>query len=285
MWYLVTASMIWGLSFGLIKNQLAGLPPAWAAMIRLAVAAAVFLPFARRVRIRTGAALFLIGALQFGLMYLAYMRSFLFLQGHEVALFTVLTPLYVAAIHDLRRRRFNGVNQFSALLAVFAAAVILWQGAAPVPLAGFCLVQLSNLCFAVGQIAYRETFAGADAPPEEHRVFFWLYLGGATVLAPFSFLELTRGSIALDGMQTAALIYLGVVASGVGFFLWNAGTRRVSAGVLAVMNNLKIPAGVLMALTVFGESVDAAPLLAGIVLLGAALVPVCRRGASATADS
>ncbi len=225
----------------------------------------------------------MIGMLQFGLMYLAYMRSFLYLQGHEVALFTVMTPLYVAAIHDFRQRRFNGANQFSALLAVFAAAVILWQGAAPAPLAGFLLVQLSNLCFAAGQIAYRETFAGADAPPEEHRVFFWLYLGGATVLAPCAFLELTRGPFALNGMQTAALIYLGVVASGAGFFLWNAGARRVSAGVLAVMNNLKIPAGVLMAITVFGESVDAVPLLAGIVLFGAALVPVCRRGGTAAA--
>lgn len=275
--------MIWGLSFGLIKSLLGGVPPAWAAMIRMAVAAAVFLPFARRVPIRTGAKLFLIGMLQFGLMYLAYMRSFLYLQGHEVALFTVLTPLYVAAIHDLLRRRFNVANQMSALLAVFAATMILWQGAAPVPLAGFFLVQLSNLCFAAGQIAYREAFAGADAPPEEHRVFFWLYLGGATVLAPCAFLELARGQLALNGMQTAALVYLGLVASGAGFFLWNAGARRVPAGVLAVMNNLKIPVGVLMALTFFGEPADAVPLLAGIVLFGAALVPVCRRGGTAAA--
>lgn len=272
------------MSFGLIKNLLAGVPPSWAAMIRLVIAAAVFLPFVRRVRIRTGALLFLIGMLQFGLMYLAYMRSFLFLHAHEVVLFTVLTPLYVAAIHDLLHRKFNGVNQLCALLAVFAAAMILWQGHTRISLAGFLLVQVSNLCFAFGQIAYRETFAKACDPPEERRVFFWLYLGGAAVLAPCACFELTQGTFTLSSMQVAVLVYLGVVASGAGFFLWNAGARRVSAGALAVMNNLKIPLGFLISLLVFGETVKIWTLLAGIVLLGAALVPVCR-GSAAAADA
>ena len=41
--------------------------------------------------------------------------------------------------------------------------------------------------------------------------------------------------------QGAVLVYLGIVASGIGFFLWNAGARRSAPGVLAVGNNLKIP--------------------------------------------
>ncbi|MDD4024824.1 MAG: EamA family transporter [Kiritimatiellae bacterium] len=277
MWYLVIASLIWGLSFGLIKNLLAGLPPAWLGMVRMAVAAAVFLPFLRRVRFRSGLALFLIGMLQFGVMYLAYMRSFVYLKAHEVALYTVVTPLYVSALNDLWRRRFNGVNQLCALLAVAAAALILRGGLQRAPLVGFLLVQMSNLCFAAGQLAYREYLARwLGDKPADRTLFAWLYCGGFAGLAPFAFSECLRYDFTMTPLQIAVVLYLGAVASGAGFFLWNAGARRVSAGVLAVMNNMKIPAGVLVSLSLFGESVDALPLLAGIVLFSAALVPVCR---------
>ena len=68
MFLLVVASLIWSLSFGLIGNLLAGLPPAWLAAVRLAIAALLFLPFAARVPVRTGVALAAVGAHQFGLM-------------------------------------------------------------------------------------------------------------------------------------------------------------------------------------------------------------------------
>jgi drug/metabolite transporter (DMT)-like permease len=286
-WYLIIASLIWGLSFGLIKNMLAGLPPAWLGMVRMAVAAVVFLPLLQRVRFRTGLALFLIGMLQFGVMYLAYMRSFVYLKAHEVALFTVVTPLYVSALDDLWRRRFTGINQLCALLAVVAAALILRGGVQRAPFTGFILVQASNLCFAVGQLAYRECLAlwPDDNKPVDRALFAWLYCGAFVGLVPFALSECLRYDFTITPLQIAVVLYLGAVASGAGFFLWNAGARRVSAGVLAVMNNVKIPVGVLVSLTVFGESVDLLPLLSGTVLLIAALVPVCRSAACAAADA
>ncbi|MEI7900313.1 MAG: EamA family transporter, partial [bacterium] len=145
MLYLLTASVIWSFSFGLIGNLLTGLPPAWLAALRLAVAAAVFLPFARRVPFKTGVALFGIGMVQFGLMSLAYMHSFRYLKSHEVALFTVMTPVYVAVINDLFSQKFHGANLLAALLAVGGAGVILWKGvASEAPLIGFLLVEASN---------------------------------------------------------------------------------------------------------------------------------------------
>jgi len=69
------------------------------------------------------------------------------------------------------------------------------------------------------------------------------------------------------------LLYLGVAVSGLSYFLWNAGARRVSSGVLAVMNNIKIPLGMLVSLTCFGEPVQHASLLAGGTLILAALLP------------
>ncbi len=276
---LFVASVIWSFSFGLIGNRLAGLPPAWLAAVRLAVAAAVFLPFARRVPLKTGAALFGIGMVQFGLMSLAYMASFNYLQSHEVALFTVMTPVYVAVVNDLLRRSFNGGNLAAALLSVCGAGVILWRGgASEVPLTGFLLVEVSNLCFALGQLAYREAVSAAKCPVADRHVFFWLYLGGLAALLPFGAWDAVRFAPRLSAGQAGAVLYLGVLVSGLSYFLWNSGARRVTPGVLAVMNNVKIPLGMLVSLFVFRESVNAASLLAGGLLVLAALaLPAFRK--------
>ena len=74
--------------------------------------------------------------------------------------------------------------------------------------------------------------------------------------------------------QWAILVYLGIVASGICFFLWNRGARLVSAGQLAVMNNLKIPLAVAVSLFVFREPANVYTFLAGALLVGVALLPV-----------
>lgn len=278
MLYLLIASVIWSFSFGLIGNQLAGLPPAWLAALRLTVAAVVFLPFARRVPLKTGAALFGIGMVQFGLMSLAYMSSFRYLKSHEVALFTVMTPVYVAVLNDLLSRKFHGANLLAALLAVGGAGVILWKGiTSEAPLIGFLLVEASNLCFALGQLAYRNVAGRIKQPHADLHVFFWLYLGGLTCLAPLGLHDALTLAPHLTSSQALALLYLGVMVSGLSYFLWNSGARRVPAGVLAVMNNLKIPLGVAVSLLIFHEAVNLTCLLAGIVLICAALIPVLRK--------
>ena len=271
MYYLLLASLIWSVSFGLVGNVLAGLPPAGLAMIRLAVAAAVFLPFVRLSSLRVNAALLGIGAVQFGVMSLAYMYSFRYLKSHEVALFTVMTPVYVAVISDCFQRRFRGINLCAALVAVAGAGVILWQGGAPgMSLTGFLLIELSNLCFALGQILYREVFARSAQPLADHERFFWLYLGGLVAVLPLGLREV--GFVAaMTSEQWLALAYLAIVVSGLSYFFWNSGARKVTAGMLAVMNNLKIPFGVLASLLIFREHVNLAGFAAGMVLMAVAL--------------
>jgi len=75
----------------------------------------------------------------------------------------------------------------------------------------------------------------------------------------------------LTGLQWAVLGYLGVLASGICFFLWNIEAAKVAAAMLAVMNNLKIPLAVASSLAFFGESADPARLLGGGALIAIAL--------------
>ena len=124
---LLLASLIWACSFGLIKRHLAGVDPAWVTAARLGLAALVFLPFARPrlLGLRGAAALAGIGALQFGVMYVLYLESFRHLRAHEVALFTLTTPLLVTLLADLLERRLRPWALAAALLAIAGAALLV----------------------------------------------------------------------------------------------------------------------------------------------------------------
>lgn len=270
---LLLVSLIWAFSFGLIKGGLTGLPAASVAFIRLAVALAVFAPFLRlrTLRASDAARLMLTGAVQYGLMYVAYMYAFAYLKAYEVALFTVFTPIYVAVIHDLFERRINPAAVAAVMLAVGGGIVIEYQQlSSPELWKGFLLMQGANLCFAFGQIFYRRTMANLQEKQSDLRVFGLLYLGAA-LTAALAATATPWISLTITAKQAGILLYLGVVASGLGFFLWNIGARRVSTGTLAVFNNLKIPLGILVSVLCFGETADWPRLLCGSTLMILAL--------------
>jgi drug/metabolite transporter (DMT)-like permease len=274
MTHLILVSIAWAFSFGLIGKYLAGLNSSFVAWARLAISLVVFLPFLRRSRLPRGLAarLALVGGLQYGLMYLLYIESYQYLAPHQVAIFTIFTPLFVTLIHDAERRRFNPVFLGASAAAVLGAGVINYRsGVWEEFLAGFCILQVANLCFAYGQVRYRSLMADAPAELRNRDVFAWLYAGAAGVATAAALWRVEWGGIALTGTQAGVLLYLGLVPSGLCFFLWNVGARRVNAGTLAVMNNLKIPLAVAVSLLVFREDADLLRLAAGGTAIFAAL--------------
>ena len=72
--------------------------------------------------------------------------------------------------------------------------------------------------------------------------------------------------------QFLILLYLGTIASGLAFFLWNAGARRVDTGALSIFNNLKIPLAIAVSLLVFHEKTNIPRLLLGGGIVLAALI-------------
>jgi drug/metabolite transporter (DMT)-like permease len=266
MWQLVVVSLVWAFSPGLIKTRLTGLggiDSSFIATARLALALVVFLPFIR-VRGLTRSTLFqlvVIGALQFGVMYLCYNEAFRYLNAYEVLLCTITTPLFVTLLNDALDRKLRLTALAAALLAAVGAAVAKRPDAAlRVQLLGFTLMQVSNLAFAGGQVWYQRMRARQPAL-RDRDVFAWLYLG-ATMLAAVV-LVARDVTITLHASQLLTLAYLGVIASGLGFFLWNVGATRVSAATLAVMNNAKIPLGVACSLLFFHEAADLGRLILG----------------------
>ena len=285
MFYLLIASVVWAFSFGLIKHKLVGvgMDPWLVAFVRLSLSLLVFLPFLRRKGVGRAMAgrLMAIGAVQYGLMYLAYLSSYRFLAAHEVALFTIFTPLYVTLVNDLCIRRFHRLFLLTALLAVAGTAVIVLgnRGEIGGTLVGFLILQVANICFALGQVAYRRVMSapyadgGAQETGQDVHVFAWLYLGAVLITAAPLLVSGTWRACNVQPGQLLTLLYLGIVPSGVCFFLWNVGARKTNAGTLAVFNNAKIPLAVLCALLLFGETANIPRLIiGGLVILVAVIV-------------
>lgn len=268
---LLLVSLIWAFSFGLIKRHLGGVDSAFVAAARLGLALVVFLPFLRLrgVTVRTALALAGIGAVQFGLMYLTYIESFKYLQAYEAALFTITTPIFVTLLADAFERTLRPWALGAAVLAVAGTAFVAVKSPnLNITLTGLALVQVSNAAFALGQVWYRRL--RARQPRLNDREVFALVYAGAFVVAAAAMV--TRGvSIQLTPPQIGTLLYLGILASGVGFFLWNVGATRVSAGTLAVLNNAKVPLAVAASLLAFGESANLPALLASLVVMSLAV--------------
>jgi drug/metabolite transporter (DMT)-like permease len=211
-----------------------------------------------------------LGAVQFGLMYTAYTRAFAYLAAHEVALATILTPLYVTLLDDVLDRRLRPRFLGAAALSVTGTAVAIGVDRLGGAWTGLALLQASNVCFAVGQVGYRRVLArSAAAGQGGAAAMAWAYVGGAAVTAVAAAPHLSALP-AIPGEAWLALAWLGLVASALCFFLWNAGGRAVNGGVLAVMNDAKIPLGIAGSLVVFGETADVPRLAGGAALIAAA---------------
>jgi drug/metabolite transporter (DMT)-like permease len=268
---LLLVSAIWAFSFGLIK-RLAGLDPTAIGAARLAISLVVFLPFLRAGRLgaRHAAALSLIGAVQFGAVYILYLRAYAHLHAYEIALFTITTPLFVAAVDAVLERRWRARFLAAAALSVAGAAIVLWKSIGDSGVVGgFVLMQLSNVCFAVGQVAWRRERARLPAEASDASVFGVTYAGALALTLAVSAVTTDWHRFSPTGPQWLSITYLGAIASGLGFFLWNVGATRVNAGVLAAFNNVKIPLGIAVSILFFGETASLGRLLAGGGLMAA----------------
>jgi carboxylate/amino acid/amine transporter len=272
MFYLSAVTLLWAFSFSLIGVYLAGQVDSWfSVLMRVALASLVFIPFTkfRGVPNPLKFKLMAIGGVQLGLMYCFYYQSFLLLSVPEVLLFTVFTPIYVTLIYDLLKRRFSPWYLITAAIAVSGAAFIKFSGVNENFLIGFLVVQGANLCFAIGQVGYKYVMEQEAIKLPQHAIFGYFYFGALCVAGIAFALMGSFDKLPTTPLQWGVLVYLGTVASGVGYFAWNKGACLVNAGALAVMNNVLVPAGLIVNIVIWNRDVDLVSLSIGgaIILL------------------
>ncbi len=273
--YLILVSIIWALSFSLIKGNLTTIDSNLVSFIRLGISFLIFLPFLKLKNINKKLIIkfIFIGFIQYGLMYVTYIYAYKFLEAYQIAILTIFTPIFIVIIYDLWERDLRVLHLLSALLAVVGAGIIIYSNKLTTGVwIGILLMQVSNLCFAFGQVYFKKTIE-KNSNVKPLQIFSLLYFGATIVAGLFSLTFTDYNSVSISASQWLSLLYLGVIASGVGFFLWNIGVTKVEVGSLAVLNNLKIPLAVLFTFIILGESMDLVKLIVGsIIIFGAFLL-------------
>ena len=181
----------------------------------------------------------------------------------EVLLFTVLTPIYITLLDDGLARRFNPWSLVAAAVAVTGGVIIRFHRIEGEYLMGFLLLQLANLSFAAGQVLCRRLLARYPTDLPLYRFFGHFFLG-AMVLAIPSFLlfgDLAR--LPQTAAQWGVLVYMGLFATALGMYGWVKGSTQVDAGTLAIMNELHVPAGLIVNLLFWNRNINLQTLALG----------------------
>lgn len=274
----VLVAVIWGVNFVVIDIGLGHFPPLLFAALRFALVALPAVLFIGRpgVGVRWVLAVgLLLGAGQFGLLFvgmdLGMPAGLASLVLQAQALFTVLFGAVLLAERP-RAEQLAGIGVASAGLAVIAL-----DRSAAVPAAAVLLVLGAAASWAAGNVAVRKA-----QPRNALRLLVWASLVPPLPLAALSLLleGPDAGWAALTDLSStglAALAYLVVLATLVGFGIWTALLRRYPAGTVAPFSLLVPVVGITTAWAVLGEVptadeiVGTGLVLAGLLLLTRAL--------------
>jgi len=230
----------------------------FAVLTRILLAGALFLPLLRWRGLAPGlvAGILLTGALQFGITYVCLYLSFEHLSVPEVLLFTITTPLYVALIDEGLKGRFTAAPLLATWLAVVGAAIIRYDNISDQFLRGFLILQLANLAFAAGQVGYAHLVRRYQVQGPLYRSFGLFFVGALLVVLPAFLLLGNPERLPQTPLQWGVLSWLGLMASGLGFYLWNKGATLVDGATLGIMNNALIPAGLIVNLLIWNRDAD-----------------------------
>ena len=266
--YLVLVSLLWSFSFGIIKYGLSEVDPFFISYTRNLIALVFFTSISlyQFKKFQWDIKLVLIGAIQFGLMYVFYIQSYQYLPAYLIATFTITTPIFISIADKYFFKNLITLKDALAIFLVILASYLMrynvtnpfeyWYG--------FLLIQCANFVFAWGQVWFKQWNS------EHHNTdiisnFSQLFLG-ATIVTSSVYLSVSGSIIELTDTNLLALLFLGLFSTGIGFLLWNIGATKVNSYRLAVSNNLVIPIAILNSVAIFGESISLLLFLPGIIL-------------------
>ncbi len=266
--YLVSVSILWSFSFGIIKYGLSGIDHAFISLIRNLIALIFFssLTIYNFKKFNFDFRLILIGAIQFGLMYVLYVQSYDYLPTYLIATFTITTPIFVGLSSQLlNNRSFSSKGVFAVILVLIGSLIMRFNIVNPIDYwIGFLLIQGANICFAFGQVMFKKWHSNNSSTDIIHN-FSQMFFGAVLINSIFH-ISNSDSTQLLTTSNLLALLFLGFYSTGFGFLAWNIGATKVSNETLAVMNNAVIPIAILNSCLFFGETISFALFLPGLVL-------------------
>ena len=165
---------------------------------------------------------------------------------------------------------------FITLLSIVGALIIRMTDFDTSDFIGLILVQLANLCFASGQVLYKAMKADSKISTNVYTDFSFFFIGASLI----TFIGLIVSPVSYTYPNTISqwflVLWLGVGASGIGYYFWNYGATKVNVETLATMNNLVIPLGLFIEIIFFSGSYDFETFVIGTVIIISSIVTSLR---------
>ncbi|HWK28111.1 MAG TPA: EamA family transporter [Solirubrobacter sp.] len=260
-------AVIWGVNFVVIHVGLEHFPPLLFAALRFALVA-LALPFVPRpgvpVRYVVAVGVFL-SAGQFGLLFLGIHR------GMPAGLASLVLQLQAAFTVGLAvlllRERPRPAQLLGGALALAGIGIIAAGRASTVPLGALALTVGAAFSWGLGNVATRRARS-----PHPVGLLVWSSLVPPLPLGALSLLTERGSPVSLDAAGVAALLYVVVLSTLVGFGAWSWLLSRHPASTVAPFTLLVPVAGIAAAWVALDEVPTAAELTgAAVVLAGLAL--------------
>ena len=267
--FLIISTIIWAFSFSIIGNYLSSDIDPWSlSLIRVIISFLVFLPFID-LNINKKRMVYIIGvgAIQIGFMYSFYLNAFSFISVEKILLFTIFTPIYVTIISDIFQKKIKKFFLFLSILSVIGSLIIRITDVQLLDLKGFILIQGANFSFALGQVLYKRYIKNNSKLDYNLNEFGYFYFGAIIIASLGSLIMIDSLSYPKSTTQWILVLWLGAIASGLGYYFWNRGSVLVNNGTLAVMNNLVIPLGLFIEIAFFSKLINVTNYIIGALII------------------
>lgn len=255
------ASSIWGVNFAVSKAVLAEVAPMPLLVIRFALAFALFLGIAIsktsfKIPSSEMALLAIIGLVGFPLSTGALFVGATRVDASMASLLFTLSPVFIGLFAWMVLKEPMPAKQWGAMALALLGMVGIVGGSfsGKTDLIGVGLVILSAAAWAL------YTVLGKLAAKSCNALQIQIYTMGFGLLGtlPFGLAGINPGKlVTLSPMIWLGILYLGIIATALAFYLWNLGFTMVSAGTGSLFFFFQPLAGVLAAWALFGERLSA----------------------------
>ncbi len=268
-------AVIWGLSIPITKLGLASLPPLTLTGQRFLIAVPLMFVFIGRrgLPLRAMPRVAALGVLGIGIGQVAQTFRVVGTSASVATTISAAIPVFVVVFASLRLKQ--PVSAFQALglaVAFVGIALVAWErgdgtaSTASTSPWGAALVLLSTLTIAYYYVWSVELTEQYGAAP----VAAWSTLFGFLALTPWAVWEMIQTPFTITAAGIGSAIYLGVLVTVLGLFLWLHLLRVLPARVAASIQYLQPIIGVGAAALMFGD--DLGPLfIAGVACVLAGL--------------
>ena len=289
---LLTANAVYGSAYVIMRPAIEAAGPVTLAFLRLLIGFAMVAPAGLGAR-GAGAArlsaddhrtLFWMGFVGFTLAMALAHRGLAWSTATNAALLVATEPIALIALAPIvLGERLSRREGWGTALALVGATVIVVNGVPGLTVSiaphwrGDLLLLLSGVCFAAYSLLGRPVLARYPSI----RVTAWSFLWGVVTTAPLAAVEWRVGSRApWTAVSVAAILYLGIVITGLGYLVWNWALERVSAARAAIYLNVQPLVGALLGVAWLGEPMSVFTVAGGVLVVLGLWLAVTGRPAS-----